>query len=125
MNNMNFDPITGEPIQNIQNMQNTTPLDNQSIITKENNEVINEPSIDSNVQSINTSSTEAVQIQNELQNIPTVEQDKEAFINNVQTLNQEKHEEKKEGVNFVFILILFIVILTAIYFLFPLLLKYM
>ena len=37
-----------------------------------------------------------VQIQNELQSIPTVEQGKEAFINNVQAMHEEKKEEKAE-----------------------------
>ena len=46
------------------------------------------------------------QKQNELQNIPTVEQGKEAFINNVQSMHEEKKEEKKEGVNFLFIITL-------------------
>ena len=65
-----------------------------------------------------------IQIQSQLQNIPTVEQNKEQFINNVQSMNQEKKEEKKEGISFVFIAILFIVILVSIVFLFPILSKY-
>lgn len=120
--NMNFDPMTGEPIQNI---QPATPVDNQPVPSQENAQVVSEsPAVEPNGQALNATAKEVAQIQNELQNIPTVEQDKEAFINNVQTIHQEKQEEKKEGVNFAFIIILFIIILVAIYFLFPILLKY-
>lgn len=103
-NNINFDPMTGQPIQNTNNQPNT----NQQIINQSNIE-----------QQINQQ-----QIQTQLQNIPTVEQNHQQFINNVQTINQEKKEEPKEGINFVFIIVLFIIMLGAIYFLFPLLAKY-
>ena len=115
---MRFDPMTGEPI-----------VSNESVVPV-NEQVPNEPVVEVNtevpVQDTNTVNNvnDAVQIQNELQSIPTVEQGKEAFINNVQSMNQEKKEEKKEGVNFVFIIVLFVVILAAIFFLFPLLLDY-
>ena len=95
-----FDPMTGQQI--------SQPTNNTQVGSE-----IPVQSIDS-----------AIQIQNELQAIPTVEQGSNAFINNVQSMNQEKKEEKKEGVNFVFIIILFIIILATILFLFPLLLDY-
>ena len=63
-------------------------------------------------------------IKDQLQNIPTVEQNKQDFINNVQNMNQETNVQKKESINFIFIIILFVIILAAIYFLFPILLKY-
>lgn len=79
---------------------------------------------DTPVHAANDTVTQQVQIQTELQNIPTVDQNKQQFMNNIQSINQEKNEEKKEGINFVFIIILFVVILAAIYFLFPILLNY-
>ena len=144
-NNMTFDPNTGVPIQ-----QNNQQPVNQQIIKQPimiNEKQINsQPTLEnSSIQQLNTENIvleqnqdneqqiqniETTQInepalnQNEFQSIPTVEQSQQDFINNVQSMNQEKKEEKKEGINFVFIIILFVIILAAIYFLFPLLLKY-
>lgn len=115
---MKFDPMTGEPI---------VPVEP---VAPANDQVTNAPAqeVNTEISQENTNVTnninDAVQIQNELQSIPTVEQGKEAFINNVQSMHEEKKEEKKEGVNFLFIIILFVVILAAIFFLFPLLLDY-
>ena len=121
---MRFDPMTGEPVAPIGPVEPVVPN------TPINEQIISEttPQINSEMQDKNTNSlnnvNDAIKIQNELQSIPTVEQGKDAFINNVQSMNKEKKEEKKEGVNFVFIIILFIVILAAILFLFPFLLDY-
>ena len=101
-NNMNFDPMTGLPTNN--QVKPVEPITSEGNVGQ-------------------TVNSEAA-IQSQLQSIPTVEQDKQAFIENVQSMNQEKKEEKKEGVNFIFIIILCIIILASIYFLFPLLAKY-
>ena len=118
-NNANFDPITGQPLQNNQQILNNAEQVNQPTI--EQATIVTEPK--ANQQSIDQPAP-VEQIQSQLQNIPTVEQNKQDFINNVQSMNQQKKEEKKEGVNFVFIIILFVVILVVIYFLFPILLNY-
>ena len=121
---MKFDPMTGEPIVH---EEPVAPVEPAIPVTEQ---VPSEPTAEVNtevpVQDTNTVNNvnDAAQIQNELQSIPTVEQGKEAFINNVQAMHEEKKEEKKEGVNFLFIIILFVVILAAIFFLFPLLLDY-
>ena len=111
-NNMNFDPMTGLPL-------NKNSIDDEQQLQKEQ-QIIHE---DINYIPANDSNHEE-EIKNQLQNIPTVEQKKEDFINNTQTINQEKKDEKKKGINFAFIIILFLIILATIYFLFPLLLKY-
>jgi len=111
-NNMNFDPMTGLPI-------NKNLIDDEQQLQKEQ-QIIHE---DINYIPANDSNHEE-EIKNQLQNIPTVEQKKEDFINNTQTINQVKKDEKKKGINFAFIIILFLIILATIYFLFPLLLKY-
>lgn len=103
-----INPVESDAPDSSSNMQNIVPSQVENNTTNQQQ----------------TSLTQELQIQNELQNIPTVEQDTQSFINNVQTLNGEKKEEKKEGVNFIFIIILFIVILASIFFLFPLLLDY-
>lgn len=114
-NNINFDPMTGKPLQN-NTHSNTTiqQVNGEQISPQPNNinvqQIYPHQEIQTNVQQVN------------LQNVPTVEQNKQDFINNVQLMNQEKKEEKKEGINFVFIIVLFVVILISIYFLFPLLL---
>lgn len=100
-NNINFNPMTGQPIQK----------------NNEQPQITNQPL---NQNSIN----QQVQIQNQLQSIPTVDQNKEQFIDNIQSANIEKKEEKKEGINLIFVIILFVIILVSIYFLFPLLAKY-
>ena len=105
-NQMNFDPMTGQPIN-----QNITTIPNQ-------------------VQTTNSQTTQSVQqpanninIQQQLQSIPTVEQTKQEFINNTQAENVVKKEEKEDGPNIVFIIILFVIIFAAIFFLFPYLMK--
>ena len=67
---------------------------------------------------------EEANVQNELKSIPTIDQNKDQFMNNVQNMNPEKKEEKKDGVNMIFVIIMFVIILVAILFLFPLLLDY-
>lgn len=105
MNNseMKFDPMTGQPLNNVQNSQpeQNVVAQNQSQVTP--------------TQNVN---------QVQMQTIPTVDQTKQEFINNTQALNKEEKEEKKGGINYVFIVILFIIIFAAIFFLFPFLLKY-
>ncbi len=94
---------TNIPVQNVQPVVNTNTQ---------------------NVQSNIPTSQQETQIQSQMQNIPTVEQSKEQFINNVQNVNQGHKEEKKETNPLILIGILFVVVLVAIYFLFPLLDKY-
>lgn len=115
MNNnveMNFDPMTGEPINNNQN-NNISQQNIPVILPETNNEPIpQEQLLDSNIQPIQP-----------IQSIPTIEQSREQFINNTQNISETKKEEKKEGVNYIFIIVLFVIIFAAIFFLFPYLLE--
>lgn len=120
-NEIKFDPMTGEPINNTvepiqpentinQNTEQTNIVEPQNIV---------EPVVETQPTNLQS------QIQTELQNIPTVDQNEQQFINNVQSINnKEKKEDKKEGINFTFIIIMFSIILLAIIFLFPILLDY-
>ncbi|MBQ9072492.1 MAG: hypothetical protein IJY25_04990 [Bacilli bacterium] len=122
-NQMNFDPMTGQPINNNQVSQQNIP-----IVGLEQSETVvqSQPQVTPTVQPQVTQQpvqTNTV-IQQPMQNVPTVEQSKQDFINNTQALTPEKKEEKKNGVNYTFIIILFIAIFVAIFFLFPLLLDY-
>lgn len=65
----------------------------------------------------------AVAMQQQMQTIPTVDQSKEAFIDNTQANSTAKKQAKKDGPNWAFIIILFIIIFASIFFLFPYLLK--
>ena len=120
-NEIKFDPMTGEPINN-----NVEPIQPENTInqnTEQTNIVepqnIVEPVVETQPTHIQS------QIQTELQNIPTVDQNEQQFINNVQSINnKEKKEDKKEGINFTFIIIMFVIILLVIIFLFPILLDY-
>ena len=116
-NQMNFDPITGQPIN--QNNNNIVP-DNQTINTLEQNNVLVQPENILNQQPVETT---VVNPQQAIQNIPTIEQSKQEFINNTQANSPVKKEEKKDGPNIAFIIILFAIIFASIFFLFPYLQK--
>ena len=94
--------------------ENITPITSEETLN-----TINEVQVNND-----TSIDQEIQIKNELQNIPTVEQDAQEFINKVQAQSQEKKDDKKDGINFVFIILLFAVILAIVIFLFPVLLNY-
>lgn len=139
-NGMNFDPNTGKPITQVpsNNEGNNAAATNNNIGSNGNVNVspniqptsnINQPlnSVNNiqqqNLNQIqNTQNTIANQV-NQMQSIPTVDQDKQSFINNTQSISLEKKEEKKSGINYTFIVILFILIFVAIFFLFPFLQK--
>ena len=134
-NQMNFDPMTGQPINN---SVNNTPVSQQNIpivgLEQQSTQVQpQQPQVVQPVQQpINQVQPQITEqpvqnntvIQQPMQSVPTVEQSKQDFINNTQALTPEKKEEKKDGVNYAFIIILFVVIFAAIFFLFPILLKY-
>ena len=78
------------------------------------------------IQQANNDSTNinsANSIQQQMQSIPTVDQNRQDFINNTQAENTVNKKEKKSGPNVVFIVILFVIIFAAIFFLFPYLLE--
>ena len=120
-NEMKYDPMTGEPINNT-----VDPIQQENTInqtTEEANIIETQTLLDPITEEQSTNIQ--TQIQTELQNIPTVDQNEQQFINNVQSINnKEKKEDKKEGVNFTFIIIMFAIILLTIIFLFPILLDY-
>ncbi len=62
-------------------------------------------------------------VMNQMKNIATVDQSKEAFINNTQAATQKNTGENPPKVNYVFVAIVFVIILAAILFLFPYLQK--
>ena len=130
---MNFDPITGQPINNsivsnqgqqinVQPTQVQTPQQvQQPVPTVEPVQPVPTPTIES-VQPVPTVNN-TISTQQQIQTIPTVEQSKQEFINNTQANNTVKKEEKNDGPNIGFIVILFVIIFAAIFFLFPYLLK--
>lgn len=144
MNNiqMNFDPMTGQPINQkknninngVTNQTQTVPVQPQPIPTINPVETVSTPqpmpivepiqpvpAVETPQQNINQNV--AINTQQQMQNIPTVEQSKQEFINNTQTNNIANNEEKKSSFNITFIVILFIIIFAAIFFLFPYLIK--
>lgn len=121
---MNFDPMTGEPInQNNGNVNNTVVLNQvQPESVKQTTAQIVQPT-PVTVESEQNITSNTINAQQQMQSIPTVEQSKQEFINNTQENNTIKKDEKKEGPNVAFILILFAIIFAAIFFLFPYLLE--
>lgn len=114
----NFDPATGQLLNTTSQVPNNQNMQIQN----------NEQTLQTSQQSINQQTIKVIMpdsnIQNNLQSVPTVEQSKEQFINNTQSTIQEKRNKKKSDVNYTFVIILFVIILAAILFLFPFLLKY-
>lgn len=115
-NQTNFDPVTGQPInQNNQVQPPVVPLDEitpvEPIVSDTIQPVQPVPTVD-NYDYMNTT-------QQLIQNTPTVEQSKQDFIDTTQTMTTPKQEEKKDGPNITFIIILFVIILASILFLFP------
>lgn len=95
-NEPKFDPLTGEPINNTDNSK----------------------------QQVYDTLNEQTSIQDNLQSIATVDQSSDQFINNVQTEVKNQTSENKEKTSYAFIIILFVIIFAAIFFLFPLISKY-
>lgn len=124
-NKMNFDPMTGEPINNIRDNENydqaiiqiNNAVGEQINLNEQFKQTINEEIKQQPIDELN-------EIQNKMQSIPTVEQSNQDFINNVQTTNKQKNEEKKESNGIIFFIVAVVLLLLAIYFLFPLLMKY-
>lgn len=112
---MKFDPMTGQPLNQNANLNEsiqTVSTEQETIDVQPVDTVPVTPVVNSNIST-----------QQQLQNIPTVEQDKQDFISNTQANSTAKEEEKKDGPNIAFIVIIFIIIFAAIFFLFPFLLK--
>lgn len=123
MNDMNFDPMTGEPLHNNEQLVDTQSINTVDIQSENNTTQIQQTEMPTAQQQNGQNQQTETAIQDQLQNIATVEQSTDDFINKIQMQSQEIQEEKKETNKFTFLIILFIVLLGSIYFLFPLLLK--
>ena len=125
-NQINFDPMTGQPINTENASTPTISQQNIPIVGLEQEENIPHTQVNQyntfTQQTIDTYNNNA-SVQQQMQVIPTVEQSKQEFINNTQANNTIKKEENKEGPNITFIAILFAIIFAAIFFLFPYLIK--
>lgn len=108
---------TVQPVQTVPTANNTQYVQptQQGLNTTENQ----------SVQTVQHQTNTAFATQQQMQSIPTVDQNKHEFINNTQANNIVKKSEKKNGPNIVFIVILFAIIFAAIFFLFPYLLENM
>ena len=98
-----FDPMTGQPIINDQN---------KNIIET------------TNTLEQNTTNNETINVQSQMQAIPTVEQNNEQFINNIQAANNDVNEKENTKKSLIFMIILFVIILVSILFVFPYLSKF-
>lgn len=156
-NNMNFDPLTGQPLNNNNTLNNESINQNQNIAMPNQYTQAQNTNVQAQVQNTNIQTQQPIMnqnielqnlnqaqynpvppvptvednninnlenIQNSLNSIPTVDQSRTEFMNNTQTMNETKKEEKKSGINYGFVIALFIIVLVAIIFLFPLLMKY-
>ena len=140
---MNFDPNTGEPLQNdnlvnnnnVSVPENNITVDNISTqptvgISQPIPEQPTQPEVLEPVQANNdisqaaeTESTEEVNMQDSVKGIPTVEQNNQSFVANTQAISSEKKSDEKPKGNYALILILLAVLVVAVFFGFPLLQK--
>ena len=116
-----FDPMTGQPINNVNNQDQDSNIVQTNV---EENTTTDQDSNNNDDTKDNKSVSEKEVVNPNVQSIATVDQPSEQFINNVQTDVEKQNTEKKEKANYFFIVILFIVIFAAIFFLFPLLSKF-
>jgi len=128
--NVNAQPISQQDINqsniDLQNVNFSQNLDNDISNVMENPQPVVQttPSAEQMSQGIN-SNTEIVENQQAtIQNIPTVEQTNQNFVSNTQAISSEKKVEKKAGINYFLVIILFLIVVAAIYFVFPLLKNY-
>ena len=148
-NQVSFDPMTGQPINNTNSVANQLAMQQpaQSVVqqsvtqqpvqpatqqpvqpTIQQNDQINVPNLNENPNATisvapSIEQPQPINIQQQLSAIPTVDQNPQQFVNNTQATNVVKKEEKKEGPNIAFIVIIFVIIFAAIFFLFPYLLE--
>ncbi len=111
-----------QPSAQVSTAAQTVPLNNvaQQAPVQENTVV--QPQIKTVIPMAQAPST--LENTTEFQGIPTIEQSREEFITNTQNNTVIKKEEKKQGINYLFFIGLFIVIFVVIKFLFPILLRY-
>lgn len=120
-NQVNFDPMTGQPINNnpvpstpVNSVPNVQPVQPVPVpVEPPVAPIESQPSIQQ------PTNNAYINPQQQMEGIATVEQTKQEFIENIQANNVEKNEDKKDGPNITFIIILFVIILAAIFFLFP------
>ena len=117
VNNPTMNTVPQQPIVQPQPIQQPVQQPVQQQIPVPNTQTTAIPTIQPVVANRNAS------IQQQMNSIPTIDQDTQQFINNTQAVNTVKKEERKEGPNIIFIVILFVIIFAAIFFLFPYLLN--
>lgn len=116
MNNTNNASTSQNIINNNEN-QNINPQPQTQPQTTMNNTNI-QPQVLSN----QNQALDNKQVNSQMQQIPTIEQTNQNFLNNTQN-NVSAKEQKKPGINYTFLIILLIILFGAVIFLFPYLFK--
>ena len=112
-----FNPEVNQPVnQNLNGINNIPIENNQNIVQQPTPTMPQMQPVDI------TNNTNPTDIQQQMNTIPTVDQDKQNFMTNTQAANEVKNEEKKKGPNIALIVIIFAIIFASIFFLFPYLL---
>lgn len=118
-NELKFDPNTGQPINN--NVNNNEPKFDP--VTGQPINIQEQPVVEQQIANVEAPNT-GINIQQQMQTIPNVDQNQQVFLNNSQANNEEKKENNSDSSNITFLVIIFIIIFAAILFLFPILTKY-
>ena len=133
-NGMNFDPMTGQPLNNngVTGMNNVSTQNPQINNMAEQYTQNVQPTMPQPQPFVNNSLNEQNNSQvainpapsSPANSVPTVEQNSESFINSTQAISSEKAPETKKGINYLLVIVLFLIIFAAILFAFPILKKY-
>ena len=114
----NINPVpTVQPVNNAQVVPPVQPVNNAQVVPPV--QPVNNAQVIPPVQAQPTNNVIIPNVQ-DLQYIPTVEQTNEEFINNTQaTTKKEEPAKNSEGINMTFVIIIFVLILAAVFFVFP------
>lgn len=122
-NELKFDPQTGQPLNNAPAPVAPVQAEPQVVPPVATTPVQPTPEVNPNASITTVQPTSEIPqpVTPQVNTVPTIEQSETEFINNAQAVSSEQQEEKAGGLNYAFIIILFVAILAAILFLFPLL----
>lgn len=140
-NQLNYDQLNSNQTNNIQNNPNLIPNPNvqgvnaspQNIIPNataqvsapigQNNMANIQPTVQNGAPAPMPTFTGPIQ-SNNVSGVPIVDQSRDSFVQNTQQSSIEKQDEHKKGINYMLVIVLFIIILATIFFIFPLLRRY-
>ena len=120
-NTQNFDNLSNNNANSMENMNAQVSQDTQV----PNTQIPIAPIGPENVQMSEPPKEIVSNTLTEINNIPTVEQQEQEFIDNAQAISADKtvEEDNSNGINYKFVIVLFIAVLITVFFIFPFITK--